>query len=182
MHLSTTLSYYKDPRIQAWIVEAACNKEVAVRYGTAFGRRPDILAYPADVLEFAKRRATSFHCSEERWANPMALATQMARRDLDALRVGWDLILDIDCPDWPLARMLAQAFIEALRAHGVHAVTAKFSGNKGFHLGVPFEAFPPEFLGRPTAALFPEAPRAIAQYLLADLTGRLVIEGNAITL
>ncbi|MBR9700836.1 hypothetical protein GOV11_03145, partial [Candidatus Woesearchaeota archaeon] len=47
----------------------------------------------------------------------------------------------------------------------------KFSGNKGWHIGIPFEAFPPVMLSAegediPTSSLFPELPRAIAGYLV----------------
>ena len=65
---STRLKYYKRPEIQKAIVNAASDKEIAVRFGPkGYGRRPDTLSYPKDVLEFAKKGVTSFHCSEELW-------------------------------------------------------------------------------------------------------------------
>ena len=33
-------------------------------------------------------------------------------------------------------------FIKSLKDHRINAVTVKFSGGKGFHIAVPFEAFP----------------------------------------
>ena len=170
--LSTFLRYYKRREVQEAIVRHAQAREVSPRYGEGFGKRPDALSYPADVIAFAVRKATSFHASEERWENPLAIQTGMPRKELDGLRTGWDLVLDIDAKDWQISRLTAFLFIQALRAHGIEGVTVKFSGNKGWHIGVPFEAFPPVTFDadgneRPTKDLFPELPRAIATYLVA---------------
>ena len=59
IHLSTSLSHYKKPEIQAALVEHASGKEVAARFGDNFGKRPEVLQYPSDVLEMAKQGATS---------------------------------------------------------------------------------------------------------------------------
>ncbi len=164
--LATAVQWYKRPDVQQAIVDACRDREVAPRYGEGFGRRPDQLLYPGDVLSFALKRATSFHCSEERWRNVSEVRTGAPRQALDALRTGWDLVLDIDCPYWVFSRLTTKLFIEALRQHGVSSVSVKFSGNKGFHIGVPFEAFPKLIGERETRTLFPEAPRALARYLL----------------
>lgn len=184
MFIATSLSYYKRLDIRKALVAQAQDKEVSVMFsGGRFGKRPDVLVYDNDVLDFAKKKATSFHCSEELWENPLAIVTGMARKDLDELRVGWDLILDIDCPDWDFSKMITHLFIRALQDHGISAVTAKFSGNKGFHIAVPFEAFPEfvpfrneedEIAKREVKDLFPEAPRKIATYLLGFITQRYV--------
>ncbi|MBR9702425.1 hypothetical protein GOV10_00170, partial [Candidatus Woesearchaeota archaeon] len=159
--------YYKCPEVQAAIARHGLNREVTVRYGPdSFGKRPDVLAYPGDVLAFAKKKVSSFHCSEERWRDPLAIVTGMRRADLDNLRTGWDLVLDIDCPYWEYAKLTAYLFVKALQDHGVSGISIKFSGSKGFHIGVPFESFPSEYDNKETKDLFPEAPRAIAQYLL----------------
>ncbi len=175
MFIATSLSYYKRHDVRRKIVEQAEHKEVSVMYGLEkFGKRPDVVTYENDVLELAKKKATSFHCSEESWENPLAIATGSSRKELDALRIGWDLILDIDCPIWPLSRIITHLFVKALREHGIVAVTVKFSGNKGFHIAVPFESFPSQipFQGRMclTKDLFPEGPRKIASYLLSYIT------------
>ena len=70
MFLAKTLSFYKRKDIQEEIVKQAKDKEIAFRFGEVFGKRPETLSYPDDVLELAKQRATSFHCSEELWSNP----------------------------------------------------------------------------------------------------------------
>lgn len=172
--------HYKRPEVQKAIVEQASSKEVSVMFGPEkFGKRPDLIAYENDVLEFAKRKASSFHCSEELWRNPLLIKTGMSRKELDELRVGWDLILDIDCPDWEFSKLITHLFVKALNDHGINSVTTKFSGNKGFHIAVPFEAFPDvipfkddegNLLNREVKDLFPEAPRKIAIYLLSFMT------------
>ena len=58
MDIGTPLRHYKRPDIQKAMVEAAKDREVAIRYGDkGFGKRPDTLSYPKDVIEFAKQRA-----------------------------------------------------------------------------------------------------------------------------
>jgi hypothetical protein len=165
MLLAKTLSYYKRKDVQKALVEQAANKEVAVRFDDFFGKRPDILMYPEDVMEFAKKKATSFHCSEELWSNPLSLRSEIKKQEMDELRIGWDLILDIDCHHFEYSRLAAYHLVLILKDLGISSVTCKFSGNKGFHLAVPFEAFPERFNDIPTKTLFPEAPRKIAFYL-----------------
>lgn len=177
--LARTLKYYKRPEVQEAIARHAQDREISPRYGDGFGKRPDAIAYPQDVLEFAKRKATSFHCSEERWENPLAIQTGMSRKDQNDLRIGWDLVLDIDAKDWEISRLTAWLFIQALRAHNIESISTKFSGNKGWHIGVPWEAFPDTILDEkdtdvPTKELFPELPRAIAQYLVEYIAEHLV--------
>lgn len=179
MDLSHTLSYYKQEDIRSAMVVHAKDKELGVRYEESFGRRPDTLTYPADVLEFAKNKATSFHVSEERWRNPLHLKQELTRRDLDALRIGWDLVLDIDCAVLEYSTLAAYYTVMALQHHGISSVTCKFSGNKGFHIGVPFEAFPSHIQGTETRLLFPEAPQRIAGYikfLIHDPLGKAIFK------
>ncbi len=181
--LSETLSYYKRRDVQKLILEHAKNKEIGVRFHESFGKRPDILAYENDILESAKRGCTSLHCSEETWTNPLELNANFRRAELDNLRCGWDLILDIDCPYWNFSKLTTYVFIKALKDHGIECVTVKFSGGKGFHIAVPFEAFPEKVIGVEVKNLFPEGPRKIAEYLLHYITENLVIvdkENNTI--
>ena len=165
LFLAKTLTFYKRRDIQEEIVKQAKNKEVAFRFGDRFSKRPEILSYPNDVLELAKQRVTSFHCSEELWNNPLQLSTKLRREELDALRKGWDLVLDIDCHFFDYSKIAAYYTIKALKYNKVKSVTAKFSGNKGFHIAVPFEAFPKTIDGTLVKNLFPEAPRRIAEYI-----------------
>ncbi len=166
IHISTLLKHYKRLEVQQALVQAADNKEIAVSYGgTGYGKRPDILKYPKDVLEAVKQGATSFHCSEELWKNPLQIVTGMRPEELNELRIGWDLILDIDCLELEYSKIAADLLVQALRHHGVQHLSVKFSGNHGFHIGVPFEAFPETVNGKPVKDLFPDGPRKIAAYL-----------------
>lgn len=159
------VEYYGREDIQEALVGFSADREIAVRYGESFGRRPDALVYKRDVLESARQGATSFHSSVERWKSPLQLSTAMRKQELDELRKGWDMILDIDCPDFEYSKRIAQVFMAALRELGVTSLCCKFSGNRGFHIGVPFEAFPSSVGGRETQLLFPAAFKAVSGYL-----------------
>ncbi|MBI2141712.1 hypothetical protein HYU16_04800 [Candidatus Woesearchaeota archaeon] len=184
IHLSTSLKYYKRENVQKALIEHGRDKEVAARFNEQFGKRPDILTYSGDVLELAKQGATSFHCSEELWTNPLLLQPQMQKKELDKMRKGWDLLLDVDTDSkdketgFEYSKIAADLIVKELKLHGITSVTTKFSGNKGFHIAVPWEAFPKEINGKETKDLFPEAPRKIAAYLkertIAELGRRIL--------
>jgi 8-oxo-dGTP diphosphatase len=159
------LRHYKRPEIQNAIIELAAHREIGIRYEITFGKRPDIIKFPKDVLEFVKRGATSFHCSEERWENPIYLSTGLKPQQLNDMRIGWDLVIDIDFEVWEITKHIANEIIKALKEHGVSSISCKFSGNKGFHIGVPFEAFPKKVHGQETKLLFPEATKRVVTYL-----------------
>ncbi len=164
--LGVLLKHYKREDIQSAVLDAASDKEVAVSFGAkGFGKRPDMLKYPRDVLEFAKSGGTSLHCSEELWFNPLQLNPGLKKEELDSLRKGWNLVLDIDCPYLDYSKIGADLVIQALKYHGIKSVSVKFSGNHGFHIGVPFEAFPDKVHDIPVKDWFPEGPRKIAMYL-----------------
>ena len=161
------------------MLENTQNKEIAVKFNDKFGKRPDILQYSNDILEFAKRRATSFHASEELWSNPLQLDPMMRRAQLDELRIGWDLVLDIDCHFIEYSKIAADLVVRALKYAGISSISCKFSGNKGFHIGVPHEAFPEKVGNDSTKNLFPEAPRRIALYikeLIKEPLSRKILE------
>jgi len=164
--IGTRLKYYKRPEIQQAMVKAAKDKEIAVKFGSSgYGKRPDTITYPMDILEFAKKGVTSFHCSEELWDNPLLLGPKLSRKDQEELRIGWDLMLDIDCTNIELAKICAVLLINALQYHGIKSIAVKFSGNNGFHIGVPYEAFPKIINDVPTSKLFPDLARKVAGLL-----------------
>lgn len=169
MLLSKALKLYKRPDVQRAMVEHCKNKEVAIRFDTYFGKRPDVIVYENDILDLAKKKATSFHCSEELWSNPMNLRSEIKKNEMDDLRTGWDLILDIDCQHFIYSKLATHILIKILKDLGIESVTCKFSGNKGFHIAVPFEAFPESVNGTSIKDLFPDAPRRIAFYLREKL-------------
>ncbi len=163
---SARLLHYKREDIREAMAAYAANREIGILYGEqGFGKRPDILSYPQDILNLAVSGATSFHCSEERWSNPAQLSPFLKRQELDTLRIGWDLVLDIDCPILDYSAIAADVLIHALIYHGISAPFVKFSGNHGFHIIVPYESFPTEIHGKPVKDLFPEGPRIIAAHL-----------------
>jgi len=164
--LSTLLKYYKRKDIQKAILTDAKDKEIAVKYSDkGFGKRPDTLQHEGDILELAKQGATSFHASEELWTNPLQIDTLMKDKEMQALRKGWDLVLDIDSCDLEFSKLGADLLIKALKYYNIKSIFCKFSGNKGFHIGVPFEAFPNKVHEKETRLLYPDGPRKIALYL-----------------
>ena len=124
------LRFYKRKDIQEAIIAHARNKEIGLRYNDSFGKRPDILTYPKEILELALRGVTSFHASEELWDNPLELESNKSKKELDELRAGWDLVLDIDCKFLDYSKICADLVIQFLKHLGVKDVSCKFSGNK----------------------------------------------------
>ncbi|MBI3033446.1 hypothetical protein HYY69_08285 [Candidatus Woesearchaeota archaeon] len=172
---SIILKHYKRKDIAEAMIKASQNREVAFKFGEdGFGKRPDIVTYPQDILEVARQGCTSLHVSEEHWSNPLQLSPTLKKDELDDLRIGWDLVLDIDCKFWEYAKYIAHLLVEELKAHGVNSISVKFSGSKGFHIGVPFAAFPDTVQGKETRLLFPEAPKRISLYLKDRIEPKLV--------
>jgi len=159
------LSYYSRKDVLDAIFKFSHNREVSPRYFEGFGKRPDSFQYPADILSLVKRGATSFHCSEEIWSDPMQLSTDLNQEQLNNLRTGWDLVIDIDCKWIDYSKKAAQSIIQALKFRGVENIGVKFSGSKGFHIIIPWQAFPDEINGIKTKEMFPEWPKAIVLYL-----------------
>tara|TARA_Y100000310_G_scaffold159115_1_gene158607 strand:+ start:20650 stop:21969 length:1320 start_codon:yes stop_codon:yes gene_type:complete len=170
---NVTLKFYKKEEIQKTLIDHAVDKEVGVRYGEGFGKRPDILTYPREIIELALKGMSSLHVSEERWLNPLALSSEMSKAELEALRSGWDLVLDIDCAIFEYSTICADLVIKFLRYCGVKDFGCKFSGNKGWHIGIPFEAFPAQVGEKLTKDLFPEAPKKIALFITEKIKDEL---------
>src|SRR3989338_2953924 len=164
--LSEILKHYKREDIQQEIIENAQDREVAIKFGDkGFGKRPDILKYPKDIVELAKQGATSFHAWEELWRNPLQLDLMMKKKDREDLRIGWDLVLDIDCKFVEYSKITADLLIKALKFQGITSASCKFSGGTGFHIGVPFDSFPSRVHDKEIRLWFPDGARAIALYL-----------------
>lgn len=163
--ISELLTYYKREDIRKEMLECSKNKEVSAQFNGSFGKRPDILSYESDILELVKQGTTSFHVSEEIWKNPLQLDPNLSRKELDDIRIGWDLVLDIDCKWLEYSQIAADLVIKAIKHHGVKNLSCKFSGNHGFHIGVCFESFPDMVHNLFTKDLFPDGPRKIADYI-----------------
>jgi len=174
--------YYSRPEIQKAIFEFSKDREVVPRYFEGFGKRPDAFQYQGDLFELVKKGATSFHCSEELWSDPMKLATGMNLKDLHELRKGWDFLIDIDSKYIDYSKVMAEQLIKFLKFHGIKNIGMKFSGSKGFHVIIPWKAFPKEVNGVKTKDMFPEWPRIIINYISEKIHKELVKEITKISM
>ncbi len=155
MDQEEVLAYYSRQDVTQALLEFSRNREVVGRFRDGgYASRPSTLQHEGDIIRLVNQGVTSFHASVELWKHPMALDTGKE------VRLGWDLVIDIDCPELEKSKIVAVNVIEALKAHGIRSIYAKYSGNKGFHIYVPWKAFHPALVDR-----FPEIPRAIALYL-----------------
>ncbi len=161
-----TQLYYSNPKVQEYLSAFAVDREVVPRYFEGFGKRPDTLQYPSDVMGLVLKGATSLHASEELWKDPLQLNSDMVQEEMHELRKGWDLLIDIDSPFLDCSRIAGKLIIAALEHHGVKNLGIKFSGSKGFHLIVSGSAFPLVYEGQETRKMFPVWPRAISEYLM----------------
>lgn len=161
-----TQLYYSRKEIQKAIFDFSINREICPRFFEGFGKRPDSFNFIGDVYQLVRKGATSFHASEELWENPMEIETGMSKEAANKLRIGWDLLIDIDCEHgMNYSALVAKAILETFRQHGIKNVGLKFSGSKGFHLIIPDKAFPKEINGIKTKDLFPDFPRIIVAYI-----------------
>lgn len=168
--------YYSRPEIQKVIFDFSQNREVCPRYFEGFGKRPDSFQYESDIFELVKKGATSFHCSEELWENPLNILTGMPEKELNELRIGWDLLLDIDSKYIDYSKIYAKIILDFLDFSGVRNVGVKFSGSKGFHIIIPWQAFPKEINNVQTKNMFPEWPRILTKYIMEKTKQKLIEE------
>jgi len=168
--------YYKGSLLK-YLVNFSKNREVVAKYYDVYGKRPDTIEYEEDIRSLVEKGATSFHCSVELWKDPLALKN-VSERELDSLRIGWDLLIDIDCPFIDYSKETTLLILKVFEDYGIKNYGVKFSGSKGFHICLSHLAFPQEIKDPLTgkniniARFFPEGVRIIANYL-AD-----VIEKN----
>lgn len=169
LSIRDTLMWYKRLDVRRAMLAGAVKKEIGTRYTDSFGKRPDALDYEQDILDMVQQGATSFHASEELWSNPRSIDVSMDKKQIAELRIGWDLVFDIDFTNFEATKIITHALCMELEKHGIHHYGVKFSGNKGFHIGVAWESFPHELNTISVASLFPEAARQIADYLVFSL-------------
>ncbi|MFZ8830456.1 MAG: hypothetical protein ACO2OO_03340, partial [Candidatus Aenigmatarchaeota archaeon] len=113
-------NWYSREKVRKAILDFAKNREVVSVFSDgSYGRRPDCLNYDGDILQAIAEGTVAFHSSVERWENPMRLDVGMKREDLNNLRIGWDLLIDLDVKDFEIAKIATKKFIEALKDHGV---------------------------------------------------------------
>lgn len=173
--------YYSRKDVQETICTFCKNRETVPRYFEGFGKRPDSLEYPNDVFELAKKGATSIHCSQELWQDPLLISTNMSEEQLNKQRFGWDLLIDIDSKYIDYSKIMAQLIKNLLEFHGVKNIGVKFSGSKGFHMIVPSKSFPKEINNVKTSNMFPEWPRIITKYIMKNIERDLIKKISALS-
>lgn len=166
-------AYYLRKDIQKVIFEFCKNRETIPRYLEGFGKRPDCFDYPNDIGAMARKGATSFHCSEELWENPLDINTNMTPEQYNEIKIGWDFLIDIDSKYLDYSKLAAKILIEELEHHGIKNYGIKFSGSKGFHIIVPFKSFPKKVGNVLTKDKFPEWARLIASYLFGRIKNKM---------
>ncbi|MCD6367961.1 MAG: hypothetical protein J7L45_02635 [Candidatus Aenigmarchaeota archaeon] len=176
MNKKEIYEYYSNEDILNKLVENSKDREISASlFNGSYLNRPNIIMYPRDVLEMVKGGCVSFHGSVELWKNPMRLDTKLSEEQLNELRTGWDLIIDIDSAlGIEAAKLAAKRVVEFLKSHGIRNPGIKFSGNRGFHIGVPWKAFPKKIDYEPTKNQFPRIPRIIASYMRNEIKDKLL--------
>ncbi len=166
LSLQQIQKYYSNPKVQSAILACAKDRESAGTFSDGgYSKRPDVLFYPTDILEKVKKGVVAFHCSVERWQNPMQLSSNLSKEELDGLRKGWDLIIDIDAKfKLEHGRAAAVEVVNFLKDFGI-SPTVKFSGRRGFHIAVSAEAFPQTIDFQPLAKKYPEALQAMCKFI-----------------
>lgn len=159
-------NYYSRESILKALVEIGKDREVVSVYSDArFGKRPDLIQYPQDVLQAVAEGTVAFHGSVERWQQPMKLDVGLNKPDLDKLRTSWDIFIDPDVDDFEIAKVTVKQILEALKDHGVSSYSIKFSGGKGFHIGIPFEALPEKINLQPVSSQYPDLLQKVIEYV-----------------
>jgi len=159
--------YYSNPKVQKAIMDFSAGREVVPSYMMEhFGKRPDVINYPSDIIGAVKKGATSFHCSEEIWNDPMEIDSDMGIEEFGEIRKDWDLLIDIDSKYLDYSKIAAKLILKEFERHGIKNYGVKFSGSKGFHIIISGKAFPENFDGLEKKKMFPDWPRTICEYLM----------------
>ncbi len=169
-----TSLYYSNPKVQKAIFEFSKHREICPRYFEGFGKRPDYFQYQGDIFELVKKGATSFHCSEELWSDPLQIQTGMNEQQANELRIGWDLLIDIDSRYLDYSKIMAKEIINLLKFHRIKNFRIKFSGSKGFHIIIPWKSFPEKINEIKTSEKFPDYPRIITRYIIERTKKQLI--------
>lgn len=157
--------YYSRRDIIKEFVRISKDREVQAWFGDIPGKRPDVINFEGDVLDYVNNGMTSLHISVERWNDPLRLKSGMIKRDLDNLRKGWDFIIDIDSKVLDYSKVAAFYVIDLLKFYNINGVSLKFSGSTGFHIGVCFESFPKEVNNVNIKDLFPDGLHMVVSYI-----------------
>jgi DNA primase large subunit len=166
MHKFKIYKYYMQEELLNYWVEFSRDREVVGTYESgSYTKRPWVINYPGDVEEKVREGVVAFHCSVERWKNPMLLSPELDEKQIAELRKGWDVIIDIDSKtSVEHAKVVARVVLEFLKDYGVNA-SVKFSGRRGFHIGISWNAIPEKINFQSTRELYPQLLRDIASFI-----------------
>lgn len=124
----TALSYYARKDIQQAMFEFCKHRETIANFNNKFfAKRPDCLDYSTDIINSVRQGATSFHCSEEIWENPLDINTNMTPEQYNKIKTGWDLLIDIDSKYLDYGKIAAKLLIQELEKQGIKNYGVKFS-------------------------------------------------------
>jgi len=144
--------WYSRDDVAEFLVNYLENREVMGFSVNNAVMRPLVLQQEGDVKLLAGK-LLSVHMSIDIYNDDPNI------NDINELQLaGWDLVIDVDCkelkydnttfPAWSIAKFIVQDLAEFLsRDFEERNLYIKFSGNRGFHLVIPFTSFPKEVLG-----------------------------------
>ena len=171
------LKYYSRPEIQKEILSVVKDREVvgSLKDGS-YLKRPDTLIYPKDLIERVKKGVVAFHCSVEKWSQPMQLSSALTKKELNKLRKGFDFILDIDSKaKLEHATIATKVVYNFLKDLGIKA-TIKYSGSRGFHIAISGDAFPDTIDFKETSKRYPDIPQTLAEFIRERIKDHLLEE------
>lgn len=180
MNISLTrqdiISFYSNENIARLLVDNAKSREVAFAFMSgSYDKRPNILQFPSDVVQMAKRGVTSFHYSVEHWENPMMLSSQ--EKNYSLLRKGFDVIIDIDSKlGMEESKSAANLICNLFEKYGIRNYGIKFSGRRGFHICLPWTALPKEIDYKKTGKMYPKLPKILARFVRKKIKDSLMKE------
>lgn len=177
MSLIDVKKYYLTRGVLDEIMRVGEEREVVPVFKAQFyGKRPSYMPYLTDYKIAVSSGATSFHMSVERWRNVKDLKDVSDNKaKLDELRTGWDLIFDIDAKKGlEYAKITAEEIINFLKDNDVENIYIKFSGSRGFHIGINGKAFPEILLKKHISLHYPELLHKIVFYVRKSIEGNLL--------
>ena len=114
-----TKIYYSRQDVLDALLKFGQSREVVPRYFEGFGKRPDSITYKSDISGMINKGATSIHCSEEIWQDPLKLSGEINQEEMNSLRKEWDLLIDIDCPFLDISKIAGIVVCETLERYGI---------------------------------------------------------------
>jgi len=173
LNLFKIREFYKREDVKQAIINLARDREIAIKlYNGSFAKRPLSINNFREYDLIMLKKPVSFHTSEERWIN-VELLNEQKKEIINENRKGWDLIIDID-GKFEYSKIVAEEILKFFNSIDIKHTSIKFSGNKGFHIGIPWEAFSEEIIGiGKTKDLFPEAPQKIVKYILYEIEEKI---------